>query len=195
MSNIKFQPWVGKKYFHSKYNKRVLVLGESHYCTNASDAQSCMTQEIIEDLFDSKSEFEGYKNTYTKFVRALSGIDVSRCDVKPIWDEIMFYNYVQFPISSARKEPTSKEFADAASAFWEVLEKYRPNIVIVLGKRLYNNLPKAGYQGRDCKDIETWIYQLKNGQEVRLLPITHPSAGFETSYWCRIMTDFISSDK
>ena len=147
------------------------------------------------NVFKYKDKKKGLTHFYRTVPRALSGIDVSRCDVKPIWDEIMFYNYVQFPISSARKEPTSKEFADSASAFWEVLEKYRPNIVIVWGKRLYNNLPKVGYQGADCKDIETWIYQLKNGQEVRLLPIIHPSAGFEISYWYRIMTDFISSDK
>lgn len=33
MSEINFKPWVGKKYLSEGYNgKRILVLGESHYC-------------------------------------------------------------------------------------------------------------------------------------------------------------------
>ena len=62
MSNIKFNPWVGENYTHSKYGKRVLVLGESHYCANAEEAVPTLTNDIITDLFDSESEFEPYKN-------------------------------------------------------------------------------------------------------------------------------------
>lgn len=193
MSNIKFNPWVGKNYTHSKFGKRVLVLGESHYCANAEEAVPSLTQDVINDLFDSESEFEGYKNTYTKFIRALSGTDVSRFDVKPIWDEVMFYNYVQFPISGARVEPTSKEFIDSEPAFWEVMEQYRPDVVIVWGHRLYNNLPKKGYQGHDCAESETWVYQLKDGKEIRFLPVCHPSAAFDPYYWHNVISAFINN--
>lgn len=119
MKNVKFLPWVGVNYSHSKYGKRVMVLGESHYCANESDATSDITCRVFDDLLDANSEFEYYKNTYTKFVRALSGEQIARQDVKRVWDEVMFYNYVQFPIAAARVEPTAKEFADSEPAFWE----------------------------------------------------------------------------
>ena len=154
MSNIKFNPWMGKNYTRSKFGKRMLVLGESHYCANVEEAVPSLTQDIINDLFDSESEFEGYKNTYTKFIRALSGTDVSRFDVKPIWDEVMFYNYVQFPIPAARVEPIFKEFTDSEPAFWEVMEGYRPDVVIVWGHRLYNNLPKKGIKDMIVRKVK-----------------------------------------
>ena len=172
----------------------MLVLGESHYCANAEEAVPTLTNNIITDLFDSESEFEPYKNTYTKFIRALSGTDVSRFDVKPIWDEVMFYNYVQFPISAARVEPTSKEFTDSEPEFWEVLEQYRPDVVIVWGHRLYNNLPKVGHQGPDCCESETWVYQLKDGKEVRFLDMMHPSSPkFIPHEWYPVIDSFINN--
>ena len=34
MSNINFKPWIGKNYLTKGYQgKRILVLGESHYCS------------------------------------------------------------------------------------------------------------------------------------------------------------------
>ena len=66
-------------------------------------------------------------------------------------------------------------------------------MVIVWGKRLYNNLPKVGYQGSDCRECETWVYQLKDGKEIRFLPICHPSAAFDPHYWHNVISAFINN--
>ena len=35
MDNVVFIPWVGDYYFKEGYNnKKILILGESHYCDN-----------------------------------------------------------------------------------------------------------------------------------------------------------------
>lgn len=107
---------------------------------------------------------------------------------------------MQSPISGPRKEPTRQEFADSEAAFFEVLETYRPDGVLVWGKRLYDNLPKRGRQHDDLilpdgDSIETWAYDLRDGHTVRLLPITHPSAAFTTGYWHVAISTFIRDMK
>lgn len=44
---IKFLPRVGKHYDHSRWGKRVMVLGESHYCANPSEATANITQRVL----------------------------------------------------------------------------------------------------------------------------------------------------
>ena len=74
MASINFYPWIGKHYSTTGFaGKRILALGESHYCEKPSDATEDSTRKVIEDLFDPQSEHEAYKNTYTKLAEALLG--------------------------------------------------------------------------------------------------------------------------
>ncbi len=196
MKHVKFLPWVGDNYTTGLHGKRVMVLGESHYCASPEEAVPQITHEIIADLYDAESEHEGYKNTYTKFANALSGKRLSFDGKRTLWHSILFYNYVQFPISGARVAPTTEEFAASEAAFFEVLEAYRPDCVIAWGKRLYRNMPQRGYQlpdvemsNGDC--IETWGYETAGGHVVQVLSITHPSAAFSPDYWHGVMQRFI----
>ena len=200
MKNVRFAPWVGSAYTMGIEGKRMMALGESHYCANPCDADSGMTNRIIRLLFEPDREHEGFMNTYTKFERALAGKPLSLAEKEQWWNRILFYNYVQSPISGPRKEPTRQEFADSEAAFFEVLETYRPDGVLVWGKRLYDNLPKRGRQLDDLilpdgDSIETWAYDLHDGHTVRLLPITHPSAAFTTGYWHVAISTFIRDMK
>lgn len=200
MKNLySFRPWVGKSYTNGISGKRIMVLGESHYCANENDATPEITNRIIADLFNPDSEHEGYKNTYTKFIRALSGdFSLSSAEAKKKWwDKVLFYNYVQFPISGARKEPNSKEFNDSADAFFDVLNLYKPDYILVWGDRLYNNLPRCGHQLPDLQIengefFETWAYKTSDGRLVQLLPHTHPSAAFSPDYWHLVFMTFIN---
>lgn len=193
MKNVKFNPWVGTAYQKGINGKRVMVLGESHYCADPADATPNMTTDIISDLFDDESEHEGYKNTYTKFIRALVGRDISTvAEKRAAWNSVLFYNYVQTPISGARVRPTTAEFNASADAFFEVLEQYRPDVVLVWGYDLYNNLPRKGAQGADAEGAETWIYELSNGKRVELLRMLHPSAGYSPSEWHKPIMDIVN---
>lgn len=196
MKKIKFSPWVGLHYNEGIAGHRIMVLGESHYCASESDAVPELTNHIIKDLFDSDSEHEGYKNTYTKFERALAGRPLTFSEKREVWNSILFYNYVQVPISGARVAPTSQEFSSSEYAFFDVLEEYLPDYIIIWGERLYNNLPRCGGQLPDLDlsngdSFETWGYDLPTGHTVQLLRIIHPSSAFVPEYWHEVITSFI----
>ncbi len=194
--NAKFIPWVGSQYAEGIKGERLMVLGESHYCANESEAVPQLTINIIHHILNPDSQHEGFINTYTKFGRALAGKEQYNKDRAAVWNSFLFYNYVQVPISETRKAPQKQDFVDAESPFFTVMEQYRPDCVIVWGNRLYNNLPRKGNQTedlilRDGKSVETWVYKLSNGHTVNLLPITHPSAAFVPEYWHEAIMSFI----
>lgn len=196
MSKVKFSPWIGNHYHKGIKGKRILVLGESHYCENEKDAIPSLTIDIIKDLFDENSLHEPYKNTYTKFAKALEGSDINFQDKKRIWNSVAFYNYVQVPISEARKSPTSEQFKGAEEAFFQVLEQLQPDYVLAWGQRLYDNLPNKGIQGQDLivsssESHEVWCYTLNNGKNIPLLRITHPSAAFSWDVWHNTILAFL----
>lgn len=193
---VKFLPWVGSQYSKGINGKKVMVLGESHYCAHESEAVAELTRIIIRDLFDTESEHESYKNTYTKFGRALFASQRYDQDKETAWNSVVFYNYVQVALSGARKAPTSQDFKNSESALFNLLDQYQPDCLVVWGKRLYNNLPQRGYQTDDLTlpdgvTAETWAYDLTNGHTVHLLPITHPSAGFSPEYWGETIEGFM----
>ena len=198
MEKINFLPWIGKHYSTTGFaGKRILALGESHYCDKSSDAMEDITRKVIADLFDPQSEHEAYKNTYTKFAEALLGRDcLSYEDKESFWNSIAFYNYVRVPMTGARVAPSKKDFKDSEAAFFEVLETLRPDIVIVWGSRLYNNLPQGGLQGDDLRApdghwVETWRYFLVDRKEVKIVPIMHPSSSFSPEYWHQFLSTII----
>ena len=197
LPHVHFQPWTGSAYLHGINGRKVLVLGESHYCAKPEDDVPAVTVNVIRDLLDPDSEFEAYKNTYTKFERALAGKELDWSGKAELWNSVVFYNYVQVPMSGPRRAPAAAEFRASEAAFFEILEHFRPDCVIVWGSRLYNNLPQAGRQGPDLRlpdgtHRETWTYTLSGGHTVRLLPITHPSAGFTPAYWHEAIMSFIN---
>ncbi|MEE1252024.1 MAG: hypothetical protein UHK52_02875 [Bacteroidales bacterium] len=202
-SVVKFKPWVGENYETGIHQgKKLMILGESHYCANPeTEATEDITIKIIEDLLDPFSEHEGYKNTYTKFAKAVVGEkQFSDETKKEFWQHVIFYNYVQTAISGARVSPTTEQFRNSEQAFFEIISQYQPNLIIVWGKRLYNNLPQQGTQLPDLQisqgiyageSSEVWSYTI-GGKTIALLPITHPSASmFELQYHKDLIYQFI----
>ena len=202
-SVVKFKPWVGENYETGIHQgKKLMILGESHYCANPeTEAIEDITIKIIEDLLDPFSEYEGYKNTYTKFAKAVVGEkQFSDETKKEFWQHVIFYNYVQTAISGARVSPTTEQFRNSEQAFFEIISQYQPDLIIVWGKRLYNNLPQQGTQLPDLQisqgiyageSSEVWSYTI-GGKTIALLPITHPSASmFELQYHKDLIYQFI----
>lgn len=195
-SQVHFLPWVGENYKKGICGRRVLVLGESHYCAKPEDDTPYITREVIADLLDLGSEHEAYKNTYTKFERALAGKVLDWHGKSELWNSVIFYNFVQTPMSGPRKSPSVKEFQDSFAAFFKVLEQYHPDCVIAWGKRLYDHLPPSGHQGKtvllpDGTSLETWVYVLSDGKSVGVLPIQHPSSGFSWDFWHEAIMGFL----
>ena len=216
---VKFLPWEGEdaqygiKGFddqgHIIYGtaddpgKKLLALGESLYCFDEEMAKDPeITIKTIRDLIDPNSVFEPYKNTFTKFSKSLAGYffdDFPIEEKTKLWQHIMFYNYVQVPMTSARVSPTREDFKKSEPAFWEVLEKTDADLVIVWGKRLYNYLPQTGEQAEDLAIVdgefygdatEIWSYEV-NSKQVQVMYVNHPSAAYALEYWGAFISQFI----
>lgn len=199
MNTFTFAPWVGKYYNERRLGKRLLVLGESHYCASAEHVRSSLTREVIEDLWDPHSPHEAYKNTYTKCERALAGRALTLSEREELWQSLIFYNYVQVALSEARVAPTQDDFARSAEAFASLLESYQPERIIVWGYRLWESLPSWGHSLEDLvvagKHYNRWAYPLAGGGTVHLLRMMHPSAAFSPEEWHQVISVFIQSNE
>ena len=200
IEGVKFQPWVGKDYDkgfvlqdgklvpcneQNKNSVKILVLGESHYCDNTTDAENPnLTRKIIKDYLASK-EFEPYMATYIKFERALVGELVE--DKVDVWEHMAFYNYVQKAMPSPRVSPAYADFSNSETAYWNVINQLTPDVIICLGVRLYSNIPQCNGNDRDIsfpfEDEDECVVWLYSDSNTYVIPVYHPSSAFSWEYW------------
>lgn len=218
MYNLSFLPWVGAKYENGilgydnnnailygktpNQGKKIMVLGESHYCANPqTEATKDITINGVRSYLEPLSEHEGWHNTYTKFAKSFIGnIEYNQKNKEEFWQHVLFYNYVQTSVPQRGVPPSDTQFQESEKAFFEVLSQYQPDLIIVWGKRLYNNLPQQGTQLPDLQisqgiyageSSEVWSYTI-GGKTIALLPITHPSASmYELQYHKDLIHQFI----
>ena len=207
-SNIFFQPFVGKDYANGGlFGKRVMVLGDSHYCDGGCcDCGNCrlcrqcamFTQDVLRDFLDERKERQNWMRTFVKFERSLVGWVTDWALRRKIWDSVMFYNYLQVAMSGPRKAGTSAQYKQAANAFFEVIDKYESECIIVWGKRLWNNMPNERWQDGDDivvdgNHIATGYYLLSNGKRVKVVAVYHPSGGYSWDYWHKVIQGLLAS--
>lgn len=189
MGAIRFLPFVGERYKDSRWQRRVVVLGESHY---GQDARPGFTRDVLARLFDGSAPFEHWMNTFTRFASALAGSPQNRVESKEVWDEVLFYNYVQTLLSGPRMAPSPAQLEGAPEAFWEVLRAWAPDVVLAWGARLYEYLPPEGEQGKECNGVPTWIYEPTPNHKVYVLPVDHPSSSrFSPEKWHATIGKFL----
>ena len=153
-----------------------MVLGESHYCADATDAIPEITHNVIEQVKNGNEKY----NAYTAFEKVMLGkADVSKNDADQLWESLLFYNYVQYPMPTPTTSPSSAQFREAGAPFLQVINDYSPDAIIVWGRPLYNWLPQQGHQGPDLTvggaQLETWVYTLYNGKAVKVMYMDPPS--------------------
>lgn len=202
MKNIKFNPWVGADYFSGGlFGIRIMVLGESHYCgelckgceTDFKSRCSGFTTNVVRAYLDTANEREGWMSTYLKFERSLVNHETVPAESSGIWNSLLFYNFLQLAMQGPRQAGTAQQYRDAAQPFFEVLDKYQPDLLIVWGKRLWGNLPgerwKDGEEKNvDGRDVDNGYYMLSGGKTVRVVCVYHPSVGYSWDYWYKAIT-------
>lgn len=205
---VKFLPFVGDQYedgisfndngelvlgTEAKPGKKVLVLGESHYCDDdwKDEELYTFTRDVLDCYLDSEERCS-WKRTFLKFERALSNTVTKFEDSKNIWNHLMFYNYLQRPLQGPRMAG-EKYYEEAKKPFFAILEKYKPDYIIVWGRRLFVNLPSENVlEGEYMPSIEIniWSYQI-DGHTIKVLPVVHPSGGFLWGYWHEVIVELI----
>ena len=203
MKNVFFKPWIGKDYESGGiFGKKILVLGEAHVCDGGcedcgrvEDADECAdftSSNCIELLQQGHSD--SWTPTFRKFERSLVGHRTEADESSRIWDSVAFYNYVQKAVDKSRKSPEWLDFRNSADAFFEVIDKLQPELIIVWGvTRMYNNLP-SGERWRegasltiDSYEVRNGYYQLANGKETRVLWVYHPSTAYSWEWWHKVI--------
>ena len=137
--------------------------------------------------------------TFLKFERSLVGEETNQAMRLKIWNSVIFFNYLQVAMGGPREAGAVEQYHQAGKAFFEVIEKYQPEYVIVWGKRLWNNLPNVGWQDGDDIVVDgyhvaTGVYILSNGRQVKVMAVNHPSVGYPWDYWNRVIQDFLCSE-
>ena len=100
MSNINFRPWIGKNYLSSGLDgKRILVLGESNFCTDycgETDCESCgkrrrrgpvFAENIINGYVYNYSGYK-YEQAYLCFERAMAGRVLTQEEREELWNSM-----------------------------------------------------------------------------------------------------------
>lgn len=207
-AGVKFLPFVGDQYWYgisfndngelvlgteAKPGKKVLVLGESHYCDDdwKDEELYTFTRDVLDCYLDSEERYS-WMRTFVKFERALFNKVTNIKDRKNIWNHLMFYNYLQCPLRGLRMAG-EKYYEEAKEPFFAILEKYKPDYIIVWGRRLFVNLPSENVlEGEYMPSIEIniWSYQI-DGHTIMVLPVVHPSGGFLWGYWHEVIVELL----
>lgn len=179
-NKVKVHPWVGSKYEQPAiFPCRTLILGESNY-TSECNFHSNLVIECIEDHI-GLNEDPKFSRFATKIRRVIFGRDSdSIISPKTFWENVAFYNFVQFLVGGASKErPTEKLWRDSVPAFTELVANLKPERILVLGQENWNNL----LSNISHKKVSKYIATL-NVIEHKLIAgyIVHPSHGRGFSY-------------
>jgi hypothetical protein len=205
MENIAILPWVGEKYFNDGYqNKKLLILGESHYCGDicsncgSSTASCSITIDTIKKYLNYKNgqeSFSYWMNTFTRFTNILVGKKTTVSELNEFWHSVIFYNFVQQSLVKPRIAPADSIFKDSYRAFYEILNTYEPDLIIAWGDRLWNRMPKD--EGKkpsidilDNKGGYFYYYKIKE-REIPAFGIYHPSSSALTCKYTKYIQEAI----
>lgn len=186
MSAVFFKPWIGDDYqAAAKFGKRVMILGESHYqWEKAITPYPELTRQAIRDQVNDVYTFA----FWTRVVSAFLGHKPDLSEKQEFWRSVGFYNYIQESAGfGPRVRPTPEMWTRSKPGFTEVLREHVPEVLIVLGYQLWNEIPDLG--GAQDKPIEgapqtqTWRYPLGRGRTCLAYGIRHPSSGFTARTW------------
>jgi hypothetical protein len=144
MNHVKFRPFVGPRYQHGCQGKKILILDESHY-TNGQPGWDSITNDVVARLLayhQGQGRRESWMNAFTKMAKIFKNGKMTAQEVVDFWESIMYYTFVQEPMSGPHVTPSAEQFKNSEAAFAEVVAYYQPDLVIVWGGRLWKNVPK-----------------------------------------------------
>ena len=220
-SKIVFRPWMVDGPLPTIQDRRVMILGESHYhdcendqnCSGLNDAERHARHERLTiDVVGSWRE-KPHRSPISHRLPKLFGLE----DKNTFWQSVIFYNYLQvFAGPKARIRPSEEMWADSqnAEAFQEVSDKLEPDCILVLGKKLWSKLPsqvpplayapEPEYRLPVSGNVNSYHsvericywYRSKTGKRALSMPIMHPSAvGFDLTEWTEPVANWLGFSK
>jgi|GEM_PF-2542880 len=201
-STVRIFPWVGSLYGKqgNVFRQRTLILGGSQYSPGYENFHTeegqpewqDFTKDVVDYYFDDSISGK-WKGTYTKFINSIFGGQSDYEQQGRFFDSIVFYNYLQEIAGASASEAGNFDYHAPChfSAFLEILETYRPEVVISWGSKVWNALPNDWCHGpaevRDGITVGTEtsqkIYDYPYRDTViRLVGVHHPSIGYGVDF-------------
>lgn len=204
-SSTFFNPRKGEKYDTGINGKKILVVGDSFYCTkttcdyysectdtenrNSSKYDETCPERLkhkaargkVTPLHDEPTvaidEYESY--AYLNFKGLLQLLMGEASEKINVWDYVAFTNYIQFFLPNSR---TSSAFIDKKNylAFKEVVKELKPNVVVTWGNAVADAIRNEyGIEDikNELKDNQYYCNKMKiDGHSFNILNLYHPSS-------------------
>lgn len=173
MSEIFYQPWVGRNYYKGFKGEKIIIVGTNHFYENSFLLEK---NYLFDDLSNLSSKLINYRkkccsknisNSFTQIEQIIIGKEKpQRKEIIDLWDSIMFYNFCQKGMKEFNdKPPTLEILKESLNAFLQVIEEYNPNILITLSKYVSSYIISI----MNCNEIhnidDISIYSMKHNDK------------------------------
>lgn len=187
-----FQPWIGDQYaaklkrvangdLNNGGLHRVHLMAESHYSDESPSPD--WTKSAVQKLALEKNPDGAF---WTKAIQVVEKKPAEELDRQQAWHDVAYSNFIQQPLSQARQAPTDEMWEEGRRCFFAQLAITRPTVLVVLGKRLFAQLPNEGVRVPWTLQMrpewaavsDAWLYPWINngGLELTLaVSVAHPS--------------------
>ena len=136
VKNQKWLPFVGDNFMEIPKNRRLLIVGESHYHDNSQKSidkhnSPDFTRQVVNELAIDRW-YWGTK-IFPNFHRAMFGNDNFNADL--FWNLTTFYNFVQRPMETNKGRPSYDDFYNGWITFFDTLDILKPSFLLVYRNR------------------------------------------------------------
>jgi hypothetical protein len=194
---LKWYPFIGKDYENGVSEKKILLVGESHYHENNEQSISKhdrpeFTKIVINELAIQRRYWS--TKMFSNLHRTLIGNDIF--DSAKLWNSLAFYNFVQRPMETNKGRPTESDLMSGWEVFFKVVEVLNPDVCIFIGTGSSNFLIE--YVNKNRTDIKInefkWLKKIGrtyprkaklelNNREILLHFIQHTSQYYSWPKW------------
>lgn len=172
LPDVFFLPWVGPNYGKRMHRwGKVMVLGNTNICLYGSRVcgmdGKCPQTRTPACCWRTVTECRKMDHPLLTFVtRMLLGLHVETEIPLPFqqsgWNEIVFANYLSVALSSARACGSMQQYRRSDAAFQQLLQRYRPSLVLYVGGRdLYNRISWDRFDVDEdftCQDVSLYCH-------------------------------------
>jgi len=137
LKTLTWLPWIGENYAGSPSDKKILLIGESHYYKeNESnhDGIPLFTRGIIDRVINRRKTTD--KKNWKLFISTIKllipGSPISEEQEWKLWSNVAFYNFMQTSVKKNTR-PSPKNFSNGWPPFFYLIKVINPSVCIFLG--------------------------------------------------------------
>ena len=195
IEGLTFYPWKGEKYGTpgSAFGTRILLMGESTYCSKPEN--ECPKELYLRQRAHIGPGWFAHYGVYayrqgkwndafwTKLITVLLNREIeSLADRRLVLDSVAFWNYGDpEPLEAHSIKVPEKDRTQANVKLRNVIRELKPQLVILLSKRLWDNLGEGSRAFENCHpnaQTGTLCRQEVDEGEIRFLCLPH-TRGFK----------------